>query len=339
MATELVYLPHTKITLAGNPREDLGDLTDLRNDIKANGLRYPLLGFPDPKKSGAVLIYDGQRRYKCLVALPSMRKKIPVLVDRSVDPAYAMISANVHRKGLNPIEKAKAIAHLMQEKDLKAKDIAKALSLSPGLVSQLLKHLEQPPEIQKALAEGKITPTAARELARIESKAAKKKLLKTAKEKPIDDLKEMVGDQVDREKREKGTQDKPRRGRPTKAESTKPAVPKDEKYQEFSPRAFRQILNGYEWAYYSLRQDKKKFPDAKIPPGFKKKNLDAQESAFLEGMYKAFGYVLGLWKNIKQEGLDKIELPENPKLPKSTMPASPPPKKASKSKSKSKRKK
>jgi len=314
------------IEVIGNPREELGDLTQLKEDIRQNGMHTPILACPHPDKEkakeGKLLLIDGQRRLLCMKEL--RRYKVNVLLDTNVDPEVVMVSANMHRKSLNALERAKAVKSLMEKKGLKAKDVAKILNMTQGFVSQCLKLLEQPAEIQQAVKKGKLTPTAVREIARIEDPKAKAKVAKKAEGEAIEDVKELVQDALEKENR--GTKTKAaqaatgkRRGRPTRKESSRPKVDPDERYKDFNPQPFKRLLNGYLASYHALCMDAEHRPSDHKPPkslGLKRKAYSEREAGFLEGMYQAFEFQLGLRDDIAMVGLHKLQLPADPMVPK-----------------------
>ena len=319
MAEHKKGVQSSKIHVINNPRQDLGDTRDLKEDIRTNGLLNPILVCPHPEKKGEYLLIDGQRRLAVMKELH--RYKVDVFVDTDVDPDVAMLSANLHRKDLSSLEKAQGIKDLMEKKGLKAEEVAKTLSISQGQVSQALKLLEQPAVIQKAVEKGNLTPTAVRELARIDDEGTRVKLAARSEGLAVDDVKEMISDVLDKEKRKKKAPDTgKRRGRPTRMESRKPAkADPDAKYSELEPQPFRKLLQAYLYSHYSLAADKKRRPASlKIPKemGIKRKEYLPEEEAFMEGFYQAMSFTLGLTNDIELKGLDKVALPIDPLKPK-----------------------
>jgi len=314
------------IEVSGNPREELGDLSQLKEDIRQNGMHTPILVCPHPdkkkKKGGKYLLIDGQRRLICMKEL--RRYKVNVLVDTDIDPDVVMVSANIQRKSLNALEKARGVKTLMEKKGLKAKDVSKILSVSQGFVSQCLKLLEQPADIQRAVKAGRLTPTAVREIARIEDPKVKAKVAKRSEGEAIEDVKELVQDALEKEthtskgKAAKSATGK-RRGRPTRKEQSRTKVDPDEKYKAFNPQPFKRLLSGYFASYHALRMDADNRPAGHKPPkalGLKRKSYSDREAGFLEGMQQAFEFQLGLRDDIRMVGLHKLQLPADPMNPK-----------------------
>ena len=98
-----------------NPREDLGDLTELADSIRENGILQELTVFPHGKNStsrgyvDAYMIVIGHRRYAA--ARLAGTDKIPVKVyEISEKEAQAMmLEENMQRTDLTPWEEAKGI--------------------------------------------------------------------------------------------------------------------------------------------------------------------------------------------------------------------------------------
>lgn len=95
-----------------NPREDLGDLTELCSSIAAQGVQQPLVVTP-ADKNGRHMIIMGHRRYAA--AVQAGYDTLPCIVRQADQKTQAelMLVENIQRSGLTAMEEAKGYAHLL----------------------------------------------------------------------------------------------------------------------------------------------------------------------------------------------------------------------------------
>lgn len=167
----LTALPLTQIEPdPGQPRRDLGDLTELAASIRELGVVQPIIvsvaGFERYR------ILAGERRFSAagIAGLAT----IPAIV-RSVEDHERLqlqIIENLHRKDLTPFEEARAYQALADQFGLKQEEIARRLGRSQESVSEILRLLDLPPAIQENYedanreAKGRITRSLLVEIAR-----------------------------------------------------------------------------------------------------------------------------------------------------------------------------
>jgi ParB/RepB/Spo0J family partition protein len=103
--------------------------------------------------------------------------EIPVDIRAMSDEqmAHLVFEANGVRKNLEPIEKAKFFQTYMKDFKVSEKQLAKKFGISQGEISNTLRLLQLPEEIQKDVATGKVPQTHARELVRLKNKPEKQK--------------------------------------------------------------------------------------------------------------------------------------------------------------------
>jgi len=148
------------------PRVDLGgkDLNELANSIREKGVLTPLIV---SKKKDRFQLIAGQRR---LVAAKSVGlKKVPVIV-RETTPSERLELAlieNIHRKDLNPIEEATAYKRLINETGMSHEEIAKRLGKERSTITNMVRILNLPSDVQHLIVEGKLSMGHARALAGI----------------------------------------------------------------------------------------------------------------------------------------------------------------------------
>ena len=138
-------------------------LEELAQSIKTNGIIQPLVVTDRP--DGKYEIVVGERRFRA--AKLAGLAKVPVFVSRAMSSQTRLELAlieNVQRADLNPIEEAKAYQQLQQEFGLQVIEIAKRVGKDDSTISNLIRLLNLPVEIQRALTEGVIAEGQARPL-------------------------------------------------------------------------------------------------------------------------------------------------------------------------------
>ncbi len=156
--------------IAANPRQPRTDfnelaLNELAASIKDYGVIQPLI--VNPKGSGYELI-AGERRLRA--SKIAGLKTVPAIVrktDEQEKLELALIE-NIQREDLDVIELAHAYRKLIDEFGLGQEDVAKRVGKSRPSVTNILRMLSLPEEVQLALKEGKITEGHAKYLAGIE---------------------------------------------------------------------------------------------------------------------------------------------------------------------------
>ncbi len=142
-------------------------LTELADSIKEHGILQPLVVTTLP--TGQYELIAGERRFQAAkrVGLTT----VPVVIrDASEQEKLELaIIENVQRHDLNPIEEAKALLRLVDEFGLSQDEVGKKMSKSRSAIANTLRLLHLPVEIQRAVAEGKISEGHAKALLAIEN--------------------------------------------------------------------------------------------------------------------------------------------------------------------------
>jgi ParB family chromosome partitioning protein len=138
-------------------------LQELAASIKEHGIIQPLVVLK--REDGLFEIIVGERRFRAakLAGLGTVPVFVKENVTRETKLELALIE-NIQRTDLNPIEEAKAYQRLQQEFGLKVRQIARRVGKSDPAVSNILRLLNLPMEIQRALIEEKISEGQARPL-------------------------------------------------------------------------------------------------------------------------------------------------------------------------------
>ena len=159
------------------PRKTFMDreLLELSDSIKEFGVIQPIIVKRDNK--GLYILIAGERRLKAAVL--AGLKKIPAIV-RDVDDrdtALLALVENVQREDLNYIEEATAYKRLMEEHGLTQTEIAKRVGKQQSTISNKIRILSLPTDIQHVLAENQLTERHARALLKVGDEAVRKQIL------------------------------------------------------------------------------------------------------------------------------------------------------------------
>ena len=152
----------------GQPRKTFRseELAELADSIKQNGILQPLLV---RKKGPGYEIVAGERRYQAAKA--AGLTEIPVVIrDISDDDVFKLaLIENLQRSDLSPLEEAQGYRQLIKEKGLTQEELAKLLSKSRSAITNTLRLLDLPKEVQELVEEGKLTAGHARAILAVPS--------------------------------------------------------------------------------------------------------------------------------------------------------------------------
>ncbi len=148
------------------PRRDFDEvrLQDLADSIKQYGVLQPLTVSRvevEKEEGGLVAEYEliaGERRLRA--AKLAGVSQVPVIIrtgDTSMMKLELAIIENLQREDLNAVDRARAFFRLANEFKFTHNEIAKKMGRSREYVSNSLRILTLPEEIQNGLSEGKIT--------------------------------------------------------------------------------------------------------------------------------------------------------------------------------------
>lgn len=160
-----------KITMVEPNREqprksfDEDALNELAESIKQFGLLQPIL-VQDRKDHYEIIA--GERRWRA--AKIAGLKEVPVIIKNLTEQEIVEISLieNIQRENLNPIEEALAYKKLLNEFHLKQEEVAEKVSKSRTAVTNSMRLLKLPDEVQEMVVSEEITTGHARALLGIE---------------------------------------------------------------------------------------------------------------------------------------------------------------------------
>lgn len=143
------------------------DLLELSETIKNVGIIEPIIV---KQNNNNFIIISGERRWRA--AKLAGFKKIPAIIKnldeiRSIEIA---IIENIQRENLTPLEEARAYDNLLKISNLSIKEIADKVGKDRSTISNFLRLLKLPPEIQNLVEDKKLTAGQVRPLLSINDK-------------------------------------------------------------------------------------------------------------------------------------------------------------------------
>jgi ParB family chromosome partitioning protein len=141
-------------------RED--QLEELTESIKVSGVLQPIV--VRPGKEGRYVLIVGERR--CQASRRAGKTEIPAIV-RNVSDEHAAemtIIENLQRADLNPLEQARAFARLSRDFGLTQEQIGQKMGISRESVSNYMRLMRLPQDVQGLLAQNMIDFSMARVL-------------------------------------------------------------------------------------------------------------------------------------------------------------------------------
>ena len=157
-------------------------LNELATSIKANGIIQPIVARRIGEK---FQIIAGERRWRA--ARIAGIQKIPCIIREVADANVLEISLveNIQRQELNPIEEAMAYKNLLERLNVTQEEIAQRVGKDRSSITNALRLLRLPEEIQKLVEEEKLSMGHARALLSIESVELQRTLAMEISEKNL----------------------------------------------------------------------------------------------------------------------------------------------------------
>ena len=193
---EIVELPiETLVRGFYQPRDyfDAEAMESTKRSIQEKGQKYPVIvrtikqGNPlfDPSwKEVHYELADGERRYRCCKELGF--KTIKALIRELGDEEMLDYTLTTNDSlALNPIEKAQVFSRLAKEFGKSQAEIAKSFNLKQQQVSEFIRLLELPQEIQDLTARAVISVRHARELLKVNDQDSMRNLAQEVEKKSI----------------------------------------------------------------------------------------------------------------------------------------------------------
>lgn len=142
---------------AQQPRKHFNDegLNELADSIRAHGVIQPVVVQPLPDNFYQLIA--GERRWRAAQRAGLLR--LPAVIRESGADSSLEIALieNLQREDLNPIEEAQAYEKLIVEFGLTQEEVARRVGKSRVTITNMLRLLRLPPEVQQWIGENKMT--------------------------------------------------------------------------------------------------------------------------------------------------------------------------------------
>jgi len=153
------------------------DLRELADSVKANGVIQPIIvrAF-----QGGYQLIAGERRFRA--AEMAGLATIPAVVREVTDEQlfeWSLVE-NIHRRDLNPLERAKAYQHYLGAFSLTQTEAAERLGEDRSVIANYLRLLDLPEELKQMLTDGRLTMGHARAILSLPTDELRRKLANRA---------------------------------------------------------------------------------------------------------------------------------------------------------------
>lgn len=162
---------------------DENSLEELSNSIKTHGLIQPVVVQKD--SDGSYFIIAGERRTRA--SIMAGLEKIPVVISDVKDENKLEVALieNIQREDLNPIEEAQAYQAIIEMGNLTQEELSFRVGKRRSTITNAIRLLQLPAEMQVALKEGKISSGHAKALLSVEDVPKRAELFKEIIEKHL----------------------------------------------------------------------------------------------------------------------------------------------------------
>ncbi len=153
------------------------DLIELADSIKANGIIQPIIVRPF---QGSYQLIAGERRFRA--AQMAGLTKVPALVRAVTEDQlfeWSLVE-NIHRRDLNPIERAKAYQRYLSAFSLTQAEASQRLGEDRSVIANHLRLLDLPDDLRQMLVDGQITTGHARAILSLPNDELRRKLANRA---------------------------------------------------------------------------------------------------------------------------------------------------------------
>lgn len=159
---------------------DEAEIRSLAATLAEHGQLQPVLLRKDTETRGRWILVAGERRWRAALSLGWTAL---LAIEHDGDPEVASLLENLQRVDLTPVEEARGIERLIQDKGWRQEEAAAALGRSEPEISAVLRILTLPEPVLDAVltSELKLAKNALVELARIKDPATLDRLVAAAR--------------------------------------------------------------------------------------------------------------------------------------------------------------
>jgi ParB family chromosome partitioning protein len=138
------------------PRTDFSEekIGELMNSIDKDGLLQPILVRPE---GSDYQIVAGERRWQACRRLGFKSIAAKIIIANDIEAQEIALVENLQRDNLNAIEEARGYQRIIDLKNCKQKDVALAVSKNQATISNALRLLSLPEEVQDLMFDGLLT--------------------------------------------------------------------------------------------------------------------------------------------------------------------------------------
>ena len=157
------------------PRTDLSEdsLLELSDSIKKVGLLQPILVRP---MGEGYQIIAGERRWRASRQAGLERVPVRVRTSTEIESLEIALIENLQRKDLNPMEEARGYRRLLTEHRMTQAELADKVSKSRSTITNALRLIDLPEEVQEMVYQGGMTAGHARAVLSVPDESARLKL-------------------------------------------------------------------------------------------------------------------------------------------------------------------
>ncbi|MDZ4179024.1 MAG: ParB/RepB/Spo0J family partition protein [Coriobacteriia bacterium] len=143
------------------PRTDMdeGQISELADSIRKVGILQPIIVRPE---GAGYQIIAGERRWRAARAAGLERVPVRVMATSETEALALALIENLQREDLNPIEEARGYRRLIAEYSMTQSELADRVSKSRSAVTNTLRLLDLPEDIQELLYAGQLSAGHAR---------------------------------------------------------------------------------------------------------------------------------------------------------------------------------
>jgi ParB family transcriptional regulator, chromosome partitioning protein len=143
------------------PRTDIGDeqIAELADSIRKVGILQPIIVRPE---GASYQIIAGERRWRAAQLAGLERVPVRVMATTETEALALALIENLQREDLNPIEEARGYRRLIAEYSMTQSELADRVSKSRSAVTNALRLLDLPDDIQELLYDGRLSAGHAR---------------------------------------------------------------------------------------------------------------------------------------------------------------------------------
>lgn len=158
-------------------RKNFAGIEELAQAIREHGFVSRLRVRPVPGRDDRFQLVYGERRLRAARAAGLTMIPCEVVAHTDADMIEIGLAENIQRQDLDPLEEADAFKTFIDERNYSIRTLAKRIGKDKSYVEDRLALLRTPEDVQQMVAERPNSLRAAREIAKVETEAARQPLI------------------------------------------------------------------------------------------------------------------------------------------------------------------